>query len=719
MNLRPCVPSELNPPVNTTLINSVSGMNDVVYFLENVNEFGLDLETNMTTSFFDRRIRTIQVGNREAQYVIDLLAFAPSRDGLIGGMGDYYRSSRSDRVGLDYVRNTLIPYLETDSKIKIGHNLSFEYETLKWNLGIRIFGLYDTMLVERVLKSGLVNFKMANYWALDDLVGRYCGLQISKDEQKSFNLIDPLTEKQIIYAGMDTRFPVAIKGAQMKSVLELGLQRTIQIENDAIPAFSDMHLNGMLIDSEKWAQELKDTEVIHKKNIEALDELFIPVVGTSERPFSEEEERLCEKFWREEKDKLQRAQYRDKFYAIRRANKKWLTQSNKYEGKAGIQYGSPAQLLPVLRKASGLKIASTNDEILEIYEGDKFVDAVREFRTTLKILTSYGEYLDKHVNPNTGRIHGIFDQLGAETGRTASRNPNLQNIDKNAVWRNCFIARPGKVILTIDYSGCELRILAEVSGEKVWIDAFNANWDVHSVGAEMIFGQRWKDAAEEGCAYYSKHKKCACKEHEILRDYIKAINFGIAYGMESGKLSRKIKITKKEAQELLIKYRKAFPNVTAWLEKAGKEAQALLRSVTLAGRIRFYPKPNWELAKQYAADDALKDGVALTQDLVNRKYKSMFSSIERQGKNSPIQGTNADMVKLSVGVKYMWKDLEPKYGALLLSSVHDECVIEADESNAQEVFDYSCKCMFDGGNEFLTVIKAEVEGHIRKYWSKK
>jgi DNA polymerase-1 len=723
--LRPCIPAELKPPINTILITTVDDLHVVQNFLETVPEFGLDIETNMVDDFFERRIRTIQVGNREQQYVIDLLAFAGSTSNLMEHMGGYNRGGVFKAPGLDSVRSMLQPFLETDKKIKVGHNLSFEYETLKWNLGLRIFGLYDTMLAEKVLNAGKVNFLMKGYWALDDLVGRYCGLKIDKTEQTTFDLCTPLTNNQIEYAGLDTRFPMAIKGAQMKSINELNLNRVIQIENDAIPAFSDMHLNGMLIDTTKWLGEIDKVTEIHNKNIQVLDDLFIPVVGLLCKPFSDEEERLCEKFWREETDPLKRPQYRKTFYKIRKENKKWAKDCLTFEGKANVQYGSPAQILVALQKA-GVKLANTNDEILEALEGNPFIDAVREFRTTEKTLNSYGPaYLEKNIDKNTGRIHAIFDQLGAETGRTSSRKPNLQNIQTGSEWRSCFIARPGKVIITIDYSGSELRILAEVSGEKVWIDAFNAGWDVHSVGAEMIFGNKWKDAAEEGCAYYTPsgkfpqaHAKCKCKLHKVLREQIKSINFGVAYGMESGKLSRKVKITKEEALKLLSDYRKAFPAVTEWLKKAGNDAQATLRSITLAGRIRFYLKPDWEIAKRYAGEEACKKGVVLTNNLINRKYKSMYSSIERQGKNSPIQGLGSDMVKLAVGAQYMWPRLEPEFNALLISSVHDECVIEADESNAQEVLAFCSECMYNAGNEFLTRIKAEVEGHVSPCWSK-
>jgi DNA polymerase I len=152
------------------------------------------------------------------------------------------------------------------------------------------------------------------------------------------------------------------------------------------------------------------------------------------------------------------------------------------------------------------------------------IDTIRLYRETKKVLTTYGEgFIRDYIDPDTGLIHASIIQLAAETGRTSSRNPNIQNIPRGSDWRACFVARPGYKLITMDYNGCELRILAEYSREKVFIDAFLQGWDVHSVGAEIIFGDEWKNAAEEGCAYYTKHEKCGCKLHKELRDKIKAI----------------------------------------------------------------------------------------------------------------------------------------------------------------------------------------------------
>jgi DNA polymerase I-like protein with 3'-5' exonuclease and polymerase domains len=118
-----------------------------------------------------------------------------------------------------------------------------------------------------------------------------------------------------------------------------------------------------------------------------------------------------------------------------------------------------------------------------------------------------------------------MNQIGAATGRTSSSAPNLQNIPHGSEYRLCFKSRPGYKLVTVDMSGAELRIMAELSGEPSWVDAFNNGWDVHSIGAEMMYGERWKQAALESCKFVSGRQKCKCPGHELLRNSVKAINF--------------------------------------------------------------------------------------------------------------------------------------------------------------------------------------------------
>lgn len=724
----------MNPPLNVTLVTDSQGLEQVTEFLSSVPEFGLDIETNFVNHFFERRVRTIQVGNRYRQFVIDLLAFAGSPDALLNGMGGYTTYEWAQPV----VR-CLRPFLESDQVLKIGHNLEFEYTTLKWNLGLRPFHFWDTNLVEKVIHAGNVGFWAEGFWGLEDLTARYCGLEISKDAQKTFDLCTPLTREQIEYAALDVRFPCAIKSGQILQVQKARLVKTVQIENDAVPAFGDMHLNGLKINEEAWRGELDRVNILHQNNLDKLDAAFIPLVGVAEFPHSEFYISQLEYDWKEEKDKNQRIEYRKLYQAAKSANTAYRKRSAKFEGKANISYGSTKQLLKALQ-AADYKLKSTGADVLELFKGDPLIDAILAYRETEQILDTMGlPYLEKHIDKRTYRVHSKFNQMGAETGRTSSSKPNVQNINRESKWRECFVARPGYSMITIDYSGCELRILAEASGEKVWIDAFNAGWDVHSVGAEIIFGQEWIDGALKGgeflvkdkktgtmvpiepCAYYNKdHEKCECPIHKKFRNQIKAINFGIAYGMEARKLGRDLGIGFDAAKVLLATWRKAFPAVVAYLKESGDSAKINLESRTLSDRVRYFLKPDWNKAKELATERALADDRPLGPKDISKAYSGMYGSIEREGKNSPIQGSNADFIKLAMGagLSYIWRDLEPVYGGLLENMVHDELVVECPVDTSEACMAFMADAMKRAGGEFMKSVKAESEGHIAPMWSK-
>jgi DNA polymerase I len=541
--LRPLVVSELSPPLKCHYISDEKGLVGLQEFFKKSSVFTIDVETNVTKTFVPRRIRTIQLGDKHEQYVIDLLPFAQRSDFLLSNSIADYRSTDCFAP----IIATLRPVLESKQWLKVGHNLQFDYEMLKWCLGIRMWNLYDTMLAEKVLYAGMYSFDIKGFWALDDLVARYAGLQIDKSNQTSFDLGSPITEDQLVYCALDCRLPMAIKGAQYDKLNKANLLYTCQIEFDAIPAFGDMKLNGLKLDKDKWMAEVNKVKADHLKNVAKLDQWLLPIVGSKTLPNYDLD--ALEHIWKTTTDKEARANARKEFMACRKNLRICRENMDSYEGDAAINYGSNTQLLAALRKLgfSTKVLPDTNDRTLKMcaenpkldmkmlkktdpeYKKVGLIDVIRLYRETKKVLTTYGEgFIRDYIDPDTGLIHASIIQLAAETGRTSSRNPNIQNIPRGSDWRACFTARPGYKLITMDYNGCELRILAEYSREKVFIDAFLKGWDVHSVGAEIIFEDEWKNAAEEGCAYYKNHEKCSCKRHKELRDQIKAINFGIA-----------------------------------------------------------------------------------------------------------------------------------------------------------------------------------------------
>lgn len=741
VEVKKCDPHSMNPPLNVKLVVDEDGLGLVEDYLKRVSVFGLDLETNITDSFYDRRIRTIQIGDREEQYVIDLLAFAGSTEDLIYGQGSF-GGELKDFLGLKRVADALRPSFESDKWLKVGHNLEFEYNTLTWCLGVSPWNLYCTLLAEKNIHCGAVNFFERGFWGLEDLVRRYCRLEISKDEQKTFDLEKPLTENQVIYGALDCRLPISIKNAQHPLLTKGDLFRACKIDFDALPAFGDMHLNGMLMDQEKWMGLVREVQAKQKRIVASMDEHFIPVVGRKGIPDYDLD--ALEAAWRETPMKMreERAEARKRYMAARKAINDARKALGTYEGEASLNYRSSDQLRSALLDMSGFSsrnLPNTDDKTLDKLAGRPVIDLIREFRATNKILTTYGSgFIEKYTHKSTGRIHSNINVFGAETGRTSSSNPNVQNILHGADWRGCFVSRPGWSIITADYSGQELRIMTEYSRQKSWIEAFDNGWDVHCVVAELIFKDKWKEGACDGteeyvkdgvvkkrepCAYYYGGKqKCSCPIHRDLRDRVKALNFGLAYGLSARRLSNELKIPFEEAQAMFDEYERTNEELLQWLGKAAKKASMTGESRTLSNRRRQFPKPTWTDATRIAQNK--KKGELPSTREITKQYKAMFAGIEREGKNTPIQGTGADMVKLAMGCGkdrqgnlFLWHKLR-EIGAKFYNCVHDEIVVEVPDEKVEECFKIVGDSMLRAGAEFVNVVKMDFEGHIEKKWKK-
>lgn len=753
--LRPVVPAEMNPQLAPVLVHDAASLSQLESYLKRVSSAGHDVETNVVPTFFHRKLRTLQFGDRNEQYVVDLLKFAGSPESLAAQQGHYGRNIGS----LEPVVSVVKPFLEDHDKEKIGHSLQFEYEVERWCLGIRPTGFFDLLVAEKLLKAGLVHLMMEGFWGLDDIVGRYLGLELEKSLQKSFDLHSELTEGQVIYGALDVRLPFAIAPGQKKLLEKEGLSWTAQVEHDAISAFGEMYLNGFPISKTKWQERIYKDEARLKTVIAKLDSFFLPIVGSKYSTAEEKEELKClERAWsdcrkRTPEGRAERAEKRILYMELKKRETKRRRLASDCEGEALINYGSGAQLKNGLFELGVAKkdLPNTEDETLEklsslseirvkrVFDEDpelsrlNVIDLVRMHRTINKALTTYGytwitDYnhvyegipAPGHIDPDTGRIHSRIFQIGADTGRTSSTRPNVQNLPQDDDYRSCFTpveefdGLEGDVI-TIDYSGCELRILAELSQDPIWLEAFRNDWDLHSIIGELVYGDEWKNAAEPGCAYYAFKKKCKCKIHKELRDKrIKVVNFSIAYGKTAYGLAKDMDVTKREAEVILNRWKKVNKVVNAYLDKAGASSVANLMARTLSGRIRYWQKPTWERAAKLAEED-LKKGEVLTDDLIRRKYKSLFGSIERQGKNSSIQGTNADIIKRSM--YYIWLDGE-KYGIKQVNTVHDENVLLAPKARSEEATAFAVECMKKAGAEFVKSLVMDCEPHIASCWSK-
>jgi DNA polymerase-1 len=192
-------------------------------------------------------------------------------------------------------------------------------------------------------------------------------------------------------------------------------------------------------------------------------------------------------------------------------------------------------------------------------------------------------------------------------------------------------------------------VIAYGSGDPVWLKALRLGQDLHSICADLVFGAKWKTAAEKDCLYYSHKQKCKCPQHVKLRNAVKSINFGLAYGMSAMKLSDKEDIPIPEAEALIRKYFKTFPKIKKFLTMLGNfgTSNGFISTYPPFNRIRWFE--DWAPSASY----------------------KVLGSIERRSKNTPIQGTSADMTKLALVLirDHLQKTKSP---VLLVMTVHDQ-----------------------------------------------
>ncbi len=567
--------------------------------------------------------------------------------------------------------------LENPLKPKVLHNANFDYKFIRSNFNICLENMIDTMIIEMVLENGLRH----SGYGLKDMMQRYCQIEISKEEQTSFiGHKGEFSEKQLIYAANDVIYPLMILEKQIPRVVEEELEFTVKLECQVIAAFSDIEYNGVLIDVERWKGLIQKAEIERDAYKKKLDEVFRDFVTTE-----------------------------DLF------------------GFVSINYDSDLQLKDVLRRLLKRDTKMSDKEIEEKLENvsKESISGINhpvkalilKYREHQKVMSTYGEGFLKHIHEKTGRIHPDFKQLGAESGRVSCTNPNLQNIKAGSDFRNSFIAGPGRKMVTSDYSGCELRIIAEGSRDPVFVKTFNEGGDLHAIVASTMF----KVTVDKD---NNKH----------LRKAAKGINFGLAYGMGAqglslitGDESKSEEENVHEAEQLLEQYFKTYPSIKAYLDASADEGVKMGYSRTMGGRKRYYFKDDKNGSNGNGSEDNQKKRPIFPKreefrdedefQEKRREYRQQVGAIERKAKNTPIQGTNADMTKLAlIWLREAFK--REKLDIKIVNTVHDEIVVDCAEEIAEQVLKIVEYEMKRAGEVFIKAVPVDVEATIKDYWTK-
>jgi len=513
----------------------------------------------------------------------------------------------------------LAPVFESPQIGKIGHDLKHLSMALRRD-GITLRGVaFDTMLAAYVIDPGKRRYDLA------ELVGEHIGVDIKTvgDWRDGGGFIDPLADSA---PTADAACAALLLRDKLLPIMDergcANLFRDIEISLEAVLA--DMEWHGMLI----------DTELLSRLSSEYTAEI----------------------------ERITRA-----IYAF-----------------AGQEFNlnSPKQLAEILFDKLGLRSRkktkggsqSTSVEVLESLAADTpIVMSILDYREKQKLLSTYIDAIPTQVLPQTGRVHTSFNQAITATGRLSSTNPNLQNIpirtESGRKIREAFIAQPGCLLVSADYSQIELRVLAHFSGDPSLVQAFTDDKDVHAQTASAIYGV---------------HPELVTPE---MRRAAKTINFGLMYGMGPINLSKQLDISYTEAKNFIESYFNQFPSIRAFIDTEIQKTRDRGYSETILGRKRYLPE-------------------------INSTIRTIREAAERTAINTPVQGTAADIIKVAmINLHKKMPDKWPQSKMLL--QVHDELVFETPAESAEE-FARWAKEEMSKACELKVPLK--VDAGIGKHW---
>lgn len=593
---------------NFKIIKTEEELRKAVGSLNAQSAIGLDTETTELDPYTGR-LRLIQLAAPEGVSIIDLDAFAN------GGNGGFFNNE------------ALLPLkrlLEAPRPIKIAHNAKFDAKFLKHNLGADLGGVFDSLLASQLISAGDIEERHG----LETVATRYLNESVDKSERLS-NWNFELSEAQLEYAARDAAVLLPLREKLIDRIKAEGLIKVAQLEFECVMPVADIELAGFYMHKDRWLEQLA---IVEKRRGELAEEL---------QGILAEESSQGSLFGGPQRDDINLDSHQQLTQALERLG------------------------IPVPDSTRNWKLQPLAVEY-------PVIATLLEYRTVQKALTSYGQNMIELINPATGRLHADFRQIGAPTGRFSCTNPNIQQVPHAPEYRRCFSGYPtGRRLVIADYSQIELRILAEFSGDRGFIDAFNSGADLHRVTAAQVFNVALDQVSRD------------------QRDFAKRLNFGVVYGIGAQRFSIMTGLSVPEAENVLRKYFATYRGLDTYLREAANRAVNERQARTASGRlVRF----------RYDEND-----------------RQQISMTQRNGKNTPIQGTSADILKRALR---LLKDELRNTSARIVNIIHDEIVVEADADQATEISQKVERAMCAAGEEYLRTVPVKVETEIANEWVK-
>ena len=571
---------------NYTLINTETELKKLATKLKKAKVLAVDTETTSLSPMFASLVGISVCAKKEEAYYIAIKA----------GSDDLFSAEGGEALELTSAAPHLKDFLENPDCKYVGQNIKYDYLVLRRH-GIHLPAIhFDTMIASYLANP---NVRRHN---LDDLAFDHLGIETIKYDEiagsgKKQGTLDQVNPEKIRdYACEDADVTFQLYQILEKELKKTALQKVHDdIECKLIPVLARMEESGVAIDEKYFSKLSKD----YSKKLEGF-----------------------------EKSIFQEAGYEFNINSTKELQSLLFEKLNLPKGK---------------KTKTGY---STDQSVLEELRGfHPIIDHLLEHRRYSKLKSTYVDTLPRLIHPETGRIHTSFQQTIAATGRLSSTDPNLQNIpireETGRAIRKGFVPASGNVLLALDYSQIELRILAHYAKDEALLDAFKNDKDIHAMTASSLFGVKQNDVSPD------------------QRSQAKTVNFSIVYGVTDYGLSRNLGIARKEAQELIDLFFQTYPGVRKYMDDTIAFAEKHGYVETMSGRRRQIPEIN-------ASNRFRKEGA------------------RRTAINTPIQGTSADIIKIAM-ISLQEKLDKKKFRSQMILQVHDELLFDTVPEEKEEL----------------------------------
>lgn len=639
---------------------------EALELLSPLNVVELDTET-MGLDPYTKELLTVQLGCADFQVVIDCTS-----------------------VDIHLFKE----YIENPQRMFLGWNIKFDLKFL-YHQRIIPMRVYDGYLAEKLLWLGYpagmpeMSLKAASI--------NYLGVDMDKSVRGKI-IQTGLTEDVIVYAAGDVSYLGKIRDKQLEQLEAKGLLKAIDFENEFVKCLAYIEYCGAKLDIDKW--KVKMTTDLNN----------------------------LERYKAQLNDWVENSQFASKYCSIN-------MQGDLFSGfdtkpRCHINWTSSQQVIPlfedlgldlkVLDKKTKHYKKSVDIKVVEPQSSKSpLIPIYINFKKAAIIVNTFGQKFLGLINPVTGRIHANFNQLGTDTGRLSSTEPNLQNLPHDALTRSCFISEKGNKWISADYSGQESYLMASMANDEAMLDELtNGSGDLHSLTAKMVFQQIPRDMP----------LKDIKKNFKELRQEAKGYEFCFNYGGQDSTLIRNYGLDAKRAKEIYENYMSGFAGLKRYQDfrrvDVMRKGYILLSPITghkayiydydeLKRQMEKQEDPEfWEYYREMKRDAPECDTVQAVRRLARRKAES-----EKQSINYPIQAAGALCFKLASIKLFNWL---LKNGLLFKVKycipVHDEINLEAPDEISEEVADILVKCMVSAGKPFCTRAHLGADVEVGDHW---